>query len=417
MSARKPFTFTSTPISRTEPSRLAGSDFQLGSTVWTSYVDSDGNLSPDSDREVLVYTDTDALSRGVYVLASTLSPKAELKVGDHVKVSPAATTSAGGSVYYGNREQLAVVTYVGGRNAEVRAVGGTYAGKGQTVGLTFLTKTDAPTDDSVLKVGDRVEYIGTETSRHIGKVGTVTRVDSVQTGRYAGAHWTADGDTRATGSRMSYVRNLRKITTPAAPTKLAAGQYVVTSAPVFGASPLSARDLTVGEVVTLEEGLNTPDTDGDVRVRTRSAGLVWVRASVLSPVILPTAAAPAPEPTLAERFPVGRLVVTSADPKTKEGGYVAPEFRGVVAEVKGSTFGDVRITLPNGERPFLTNIVGPAHLTLLPEGVELVKPTVREPLTFTDAYEKAVAHRGAPTTAKQVAKASKLAELLIEVSK
>lgn len=333
MSARKPFTFTSTPAARTSPYMLRDRGYSIGDTVWTDSVNTDGSLRPDGDREVYVFADADAMSRGVYALASTLSPK----------------------------------------------------------------------DDGLLKVGDRVEYIGSETSRHIGKVGTVTRVDDMP-GRYAGADWTADCDALPS-DRFAYARNLRKIT---APTELKVGDRVV-----------------IAEGATLSSGgYVSPSAFGKVgTIRSKSGRDFQVVGAGFDQYVGPdhltikTAPTPAPEPTLAERFPVGRLVVTSANPKTKEGGYVAPEFRGVVAEVKGSTFGDVRITLPNGERPFLTNIVGPAHLTLLPEGVELVKPTVREPLSFTDAYEKAVAHRGAPTTAKQVAKASKLAELLIEVSK
>ena len=337
MTARKPFTFTSTPAARTSPETLRGRGYKLGDTVWTSDVNTDGSLHPDGDREVYVFADDVATSSGVYVLASTLSPRAALKVGDRVKVAASAKTAAAGRVYYGDAEQLAEVTYVSGRNAEVRPVAGAYAGKTQTVGLTYLTKTA----DDELKVGDRVEYIGTDTARHIGKAGVVTRVPRNLSDRYATVYWTADGDSTP-GDRGAYVRNLRKITT----------------------------------------------------------------------------LAPAAEPTHAERFPVGRLVVTTADPKTADGGYVSPEFRGAVAVVKATdVYGgrEVRLALPG--RPTLTNIVAPEHLTLLPEGVELVKPTVREPLSFTDAYAKAVAHRGEPTSAKQVAKASKLAELLIEVSK
>ena len=48
--------------------------------------------------------------------------------------------------------------------------------------------------------------------------------------------------------------------------------------------------------------------------------------------------------------------------------------------------------------------------------LEPIHLTDREPLTFAAAYEKAVAHRGTPTSAKQVAKTVRLAELLIEVS-
>ena len=201
---------------------------------------------------------------------------------------------------------------------------------------------------------------------------------------------------------------------PAAPATLAAGKYRVTASPVFGASPLTVPTLSIGDDVTLEEGHGRPDRDGDVRVRTVRGGLQWVRANVLSPV----AEAPAPaEPTLAERFPVGRLVVTATNPKTASGQYVSPEFRGAVAVVKGTSYGDVRLALPGGGRFGLTNVVGPDHLTVLPEGVELAKPTVREALTFPAAYTKASAFRGQPTTPKQVAKTSKLAELLVEVSK
>ena len=196
--------------------------------------------------------------------------------------------------------------------------------------------------------------------------------------------------------------------------QLTPGSYKIVAEPTYHLDglPRTFRGRTlapkIGDtvVVTGPAGASYGD---DVKASGLSSG--WrISAACLAP-------APVAEPTLAERFPVGRLVVTTADPKTADGGYVSHEFRGVVAQVKGTTFGDVRLALPNGERPFLTNIVGPEHLTLLPEGVLLVKPTVREPLSFTDAYAKAVAHRGEPTSAKQVAKASKLAELLIEVSK
>lgn len=277
MSVRKPFTFTSTPESRTAHSILRGLGYKLGDTVYTANLDDDGSLRPDSDREVYVLRGETGHEGAVYVLASTLSPKvAELKVGDEVTVAAAAKTAAGGLVYFGDVETSARITYLSsyGQNADVRALTGPYAGKTQTVGLAYLTKGDEPL----------------------------------------------------------------KVTAPAA------------------------------------------------------------------------------EPTLAERFPVGRKVVVSAAPKTTDGGYVSPSFRGQVATVTGyiTSYGEnVTVQLAAG----MTNHIGGAHLTLLPEGVELAKPVVREPLTFDAAYRKAVAFRGTPSSAKQVAKASKLAELLIEVSK
>jgi len=48
--------------------------------------------------------------------------------------------------------------------------------------------------------------------------------------------------------------------------------------------------------------------------------------------------------------------------------------------------------------------------------LEPIDLPAREPLTFAAAYEKAVAHRGTSTSAKQVAKTVRLAELLVEVS-
>ena len=201
----------------------------------------------------------------------------------------------------------------------------------------------------------------------------------------------------------------RNFVTPE-PATLAAGKYRVTASPVFGALPLSVPTLRIGDDVTLEEGRGLPDSDGDVRVRTARGGLQWVRANVLSPI------AEAPAPTLAERFPVGRKVVVGLRPKVADGSAVSPLFRGQVATVTRiveTWGGNVSVALSTGER----NYISPDHLTLLPEGVELVKPTVREPLTFPAAYTKAASFRGQPTTAKQVAKTSKLAALLVEVSK
>lgn len=48
--------------------------------------------------------------------------------------------------------------------------------------------------------------------------------------------------------------------------------------------------------------------------------------------------------------------------------------------------------------------------------LEPIDLPVREPLTFAAAYEKAVAHRGTPASAKQAVKTARLAELLVEVS-
>lgn len=408
MTARTPYTFTSTPVSRTGPSSLADKGLRVGDTVHVASesVASDGTLRPDSDREVYVYAAPTG-GYGFYVLASTLTKAPAFKVGDRVKIAEPAFTALGGYVYAGARGKVGTVQGHSGRDVQV--VGD---GFDQYVGPQYLT-----IDDS-LRVGDRVEYIGTETARHIGKVGTVTRADGDTSRPSATVSWKADGDTAATLSRGSRVSNLRKSSAPApsSAADLAVGQYVVTAAPTFGASPLPVREFIIGEVVTLEEGYTRPDVDGDVRVRSaRTRGLVWVRANVLSPVVLPTTPAPA-EPTLAERFPVGRKVVVSANPTTSRGAYVAPTFAGAVATITSSaaTVDDVRVK--HDEHGY-TNIVGPEHLTLLPEGVELVKPTVREPLAFAAAYAKAVEFRGEPTTSKQVAKTSKLAELLVEVSK
>jgi ribosomal protein L21E len=253
---------------------------------------------------------------------------------------------------------------------------------------------------------------------------------------------------------------------------LPAGEYRVTGEPVWGSSENESQH-PLGAVVQLESTRH-PDMDGDVFVHAGSTS-GYIRASSLSPAHLFTEGqrvrvanfastaypddavtqtgyvAPSAfgktgkvsgtsgngniivkgddfyqyihpayltlindEPTLAERFPVGRKVLVGAAPKVADGGWVDEAFAGEVGEVAGHVNGwGGNVTVRVAGR---TNHIGPDHLTLLPENVEVAPVTVREPLTFAAAYAKATNHLGTPESADDVAKASRLAELLIEVS-
>ena len=169
---------------------------------------------------------------------------------------------------------------------------------------------------------------------------------------------------------------------------LTPGKYRVTRKPVWGYDAVDVDNLAVGDVVDVETGY--VDDDGDVRADWAGrTGTRYVRASALTPV----------EQTFAvgDRVRVADHAGLSADGT----GFVSPRAFGEV--------GTVRSRAGNGnyvvEGARFNQYIHPAFLTLVED-----EPTPsREPLTFAEAYEKATAHRGAPSSAEDVAAAAKLA--------
>lgn len=188
---------------------------------------------------------------------------------------------------------------------------------------------------------------------------------------------------------------------------LPAGQYRVTGEPVFGLSPTRCRDLDRGDVVTLVT--HRPDFDGDVLVRRDDADRsVYIHASSLTPI---TALAEGQRVRVAD--PAGTRVEVGGIPA----GYVQERVFGKVGVVTYAPgrFGACAEVEFEGLGAPLSQSIHPAFLTPVDDEPDVPAP-IREPLTFAAAYEKAVAHRGTPTSAKQVAKTVRLAELLVEVS-
>jgi len=186
---------------------------------------------------------------------------------------------------------------------------------------------------------------------------------------------------------------------------LPAGQYRVTGEPVFGLSPTLCRDLDRGDVVTLVT--HRPDSDGDVLVRRDDADRsVYIHASSLTPI---TALAEGQRVRVAD--PAGTRVEVGGTPA----GFVQERVFGKVGVVTYAPgrFGACAEVEFEGLGSPLSQSIHPAFLT--PVDDEPAAP-VREPLTFAAAYEKATAFFGTPESAEDVATASKLAELLVEVS-
>lgn len=132
---------------------------------------------------------------------------------------------------------------------------------------------------------------------------------------------------------------------------------------------------------------------------------------------LVASAAPVGVPKLTKTdFPEGRLVFVGPDPKTVGGGYVDERFDSSVGRIGATrTYGENVVVHKLDGTDY--NVIGPEHLTLLPEGVDLAAKVARPELAFEDAIRKAAEHRDAVGGKDSTEALIELAKLLVEVAK